>query len=107
MKQDAEYREYGGIAPFKGESTWKVTEYEPQSRQVHVGDDGAMTIALEVIIAPNENGIKLIQNLNFKTPLVDIPDDADHVARAHGTTGAGGHRQNPGERQGDSGIASA
>ena len=40
-----------------------------------------MTIALEVIIAPNENGTKLIQNLNFKTPLVDIPDDADHVAR--------------------------
>ena len=33
LKQDAEYREYGGIAPFKGESTWKVTEYEPQSRQ--------------------------------------------------------------------------
>jgi len=66
LKLDAVYREYGGIPPFKGKSTWRVTEYEPHSRQVHIGDDGAMTITLEVIIAPNENGIKLIQNLHFK-----------------------------------------
>ena len=66
LKQDAVYREYGGIPPFKGESTWKVVECTPHSRQVHIGDDGAMTITLEVIIVPEENGIKLFQNLHFK-----------------------------------------
>ena len=60
------YREYGGISPFKGESTWKVTEYEPRSRQVHIGDDGSMTMTLEVIINAHEDGVTLVQNLHFK-----------------------------------------
>ena len=26
------YQEYGGIPPFKGESTWRVTEFDPMRR---------------------------------------------------------------------------
>ena len=61
------YREYGGIPPFKGESTWEVTEFEPQSRMVHVGDDGAMTINLRIEVAPTDSGARLTQRLDFKS----------------------------------------
>jgi len=59
------YREYGGIPPFKGESRWEVIEFEPTRRQVHVGDDGSMTMHLEILIEPAPNGTLLTQNLEF------------------------------------------
>ena len=30
------YKEYGGICPFIGESEWRVAEFDPVRRQVHV-----------------------------------------------------------------------
>ncbi|MCI0852040.1 MAG: SRPBCC family protein [Chloroflexi bacterium] len=66
LKLGAVYREYGGIPPFKGESTWNVTVFEPYSRQVHIGDDGAMTITLEILINPHDDVVTLVQNLRFK-----------------------------------------
>lgn len=42
------YREYGGLAPFLGESDWTVSEYEPMTHQRHQGDDGKVRIPLDL-----------------------------------------------------------
>ena len=60
------YREYGGVPPFKGESTWHVTEFEPMRRQVHVGDDGSATLHLSIDLDPTESGTRLTQRLDMK-----------------------------------------
>ena len=57
------YREYGGIEPFKGESTWRVTEFDPMRRQVHVGDDGSMRFDLTIELEPIDSGTRLKQTL--------------------------------------------
>ncbi|MDX1419567.1 MAG: SRPBCC family protein [Rubricoccaceae bacterium] len=59
------YREVGGIEPFKGESTWRVTVFEPMRRQVHVGDDGSMTMDLHVEIEPTAAGCRYTQRLSM------------------------------------------
>lgn len=59
------YKEYGGVPPFKSTSTWRVTEFDPPRRQVHVGDDGMMTIEIEVIIEPSGAETVLTQRLKF------------------------------------------
>lgn len=59
------YREYGGVPPFKGESTWRITEFEPMRRQVHVGDDGSMTMDLIIEIVPTETGVRYTQHLKM------------------------------------------
>ena len=56
---DYVYREYGGIPPFKGESEWRVTEFEPIRRQVHVGDDGTMKIDIGIDLLPTQAGTRL------------------------------------------------
>lgn len=61
-----EYEEYGGIPPFKSESKWRITEFEPNSRQVHIGNDGSMTIKYEIELVPTESGTTLVQRLDFK-----------------------------------------
>lgn len=57
------YKEYGGLGPFKGESTWTVTEFRPPSRQVHEGDDGTMRIHLEIDIESTDTGCRLSQTM--------------------------------------------
>lgn len=42
------YREYGGIPPFLGESSWEVVAYEPMTHQHHVGDDGKVRMLLDL-----------------------------------------------------------
>lgn len=60
------YREFGGIPPFKDESTWTVTEFDPKQRQVHVGDDGSMTLHLTISIRPAGDGSRLVQTLRLE-----------------------------------------
>ena len=60
------YKEYGGIRPFLGESEWQVTEFEPMRRQVHIGDDGSMTLDLEIELTPTDGGTRLTQTLVLK-----------------------------------------
>ena len=60
------YKEYGGIKPFVGESEWRVTEFEPMRRQVHVGDDGSMTMTLEIELTPTDGGTRFTQTLSLK-----------------------------------------
>src|SRR5215210_883137 len=55
---DFVYREYGGIPPFKGESEWRVSEFEPIRRQVHVGDIGTMKIDIRIDLQPTSAGTK-------------------------------------------------
>ena len=60
------YREHGGIPPFKGDSEWHVTAFEPMRRQVHVGDDGVMTMTLEILMEPVDAGTKLTLDIDFE-----------------------------------------
>jgi len=59
------YKEYGGIKPFIGESEWRVTEFDPVKRQVHVGDDGSVTMDLVIELTPSEGGTRLTQSLTM------------------------------------------
>lgn len=59
------YREQGGLPPFKGESEWRVTEFDPMTRQVHVGDDGSMRFDLSIEVQPREGGCHLVLDLNL------------------------------------------
>ena len=59
------YREYGGIPPFKSESEWRVMEFEPQRRQVHMGDDGSMRIKLTIEITPSGEGSQVMQRVEL------------------------------------------
>lgn len=43
-----EYKEYGGLKPFIGESEWRVTEFDPMRHQTHIGDDGKVRIHLDI-----------------------------------------------------------
>lgn len=58
-----EYREYGGVKPFLGESTWRVTVFEPMTHQVHVGDDGSATMDLDIRLEPTATGTRYTQRL--------------------------------------------
>ena len=60
------YREYGGIPPFKAETTWRVTEFEPMLRQVHLGDDGTVLLDLTVELEPIEIGTRFTERLKMK-----------------------------------------
>jgi carbon monoxide dehydrogenase subunit G len=60
------YKEYGGIPPFKSESEWMVTDYEPMTRQIHVGNDGQMRFTLEIRLDPIKGGTRLTQTLDLK-----------------------------------------
>lgn len=66
LAEGAVYREYGGIPPFKGESTWEVTAYEPHRRQLHVGDDGSATMRLDVTLEPTDGGTRYTQRLEME-----------------------------------------
>ncbi|MEZ4503458.1 MAG: SRPBCC family protein [Dehalococcoidia bacterium] len=59
MRQGFEYREFGGIPPFKSESLCTVTEYQPVQRMVHVSDDGKMKIHLEIVLDAGDGGTQL------------------------------------------------
>lgn len=66
MGEGYTYTEYGGLGPFKGESEWTVTEFQPQRRQVHEGDDGTMRFHLEIDIEPTSTGCQLTQRFGVE-----------------------------------------
>jgi len=66
MGEGYRYEEYGGLGPFKGESEWTVTEFQPKSRQVHEGDDGSMRFLLEIDIEPTSTGCRLTQRFGLR-----------------------------------------
>ena len=70
------YKEYGGIKPFIGEMEWRVTEFEPMRRQVHIGDDGSMTLDLEIELTPSVGGTRLTQTLSLKPRWYLVPVNA-------------------------------
>jgi hypothetical protein len=60
------YKEFGGIRPFLGESTWTVLELEPPLRQVQRGDDGMMTIDLLIEMHRVAGGTRLTHTLELR-----------------------------------------
>jgi uncharacterized protein YndB with AHSA1/START domain len=66
LREGATYREYGGMAPFKSESGWLVTVFEPHRRQVHLGDDGTVELELTVEIEPVDGGSRLTHTLEVR-----------------------------------------
>lgn len=65
MRSGYVYKEYGGIPPFKANSTWTVTEFDPPRRQVHIGDDGSMRFHLDNILEPRDGGTLFTQKLRM------------------------------------------
>ncbi len=66
MGEGYTYKEHSGLGPFKGESTWTVTEFQPQRRQVHSGDDGTMRFQLEIDIESTSTGCRLTQRMGVE-----------------------------------------
>ncbi|TVP66417.1 MAG: hypothetical protein EA340_11750 [Nitriliruptor sp.] len=66
LRHGATYREYGGVAPFKSESEWLVTVFEPHRRQVHLGDDGTVELELTIEIEPIDGGSRLTHTLEAR-----------------------------------------
>lgn len=66
LRQGAVYKEYGGIPPFKNESEWRVTVFEPHHRQVHVGDDGTAEIELTITIESTDGSSRLGQTVDLR-----------------------------------------
>ena len=66
LREGSEYREAGGIAPFKGESTWRVSEYERPRRMVHEGDDGQMRITVTHELNASGDGTEFRQTVDLK-----------------------------------------
>jgi hypothetical protein len=60
------HKEHGGITPFIGEAEWRVTEFGPKRRQVHIGVDARMTLHLEIELMPADVGTRLTQTLILK-----------------------------------------
>ena len=66
LRHGAVYREHGGIAPFKSESAWRVTVFEPHRRQVHLGDDGTVELELTIEIEPIDGGSRLTHTIEAR-----------------------------------------
>lgn len=64
--RDSTYKEYGGVRPFKAESSWRVTEFDPHRRQVHVGDDGSYTLEMVVETEETARGCQLAMSFGAK-----------------------------------------
>ena len=59
------YREYGGVPPFKGESDWRVSEFEPMARQRQIGDDGMVITDLSIGLEPRPEGTLLTMTVDL------------------------------------------
>jgi uncharacterized protein YndB with AHSA1/START domain len=66
LRQGATYKEYAGFPPFKSESEWRVTVFEPHRRQVHLGDDGTVQMELTIELEPTDGGSRLTQTLDIR-----------------------------------------
>ena len=60
------YRERGGVGPIKSVSEWRITEFEPPHRQVHIGDLGIMKPALTMTSEPTSGGVVFQQDMEFR-----------------------------------------
>jgi carbon monoxide dehydrogenase subunit G len=60
------YTEYGSVGPLRSESEWRIVEFDPPRRQVHVGDmgivDGEPTIAVE----PEDGGTRWTRTVELE-----------------------------------------
>ena len=77
LREGSEYREAGGIAPFKGESTWRVSEYERPRRIVHEGDDGQMRMVVAHVLTARGDATEFHQTVEltprwWMAPLVAV-----------------------------------
>jgi uncharacterized protein YndB with AHSA1/START domain len=65
-REGSVYREYGGVGPKKGESTWTITRFDPPSVQVHEGDLGVMEPTLTMRVEPAGDGARLTHTVAFR-----------------------------------------
>ena len=54
----------------------RVTEFEPMRRQVHIGDDGSMTMNLGIELTPTDGGTRLTQTLSLTPRWYLVPVNA-------------------------------
>jgi hypothetical protein len=104
LRQGATYREYAGLAPFKSESEWRVTVFEPHRRQVHLGDDGTVEIELTIEVEPTDGGSRLTQTFDVRPPRHAGRADEGDVAADDAAPTPAGQRTHHRERQAPGGI---
>lgn len=59
--------EYGGFGPMKLENEWRIAEYDPPRRQMHVGEYGLLESELTITVDPEESGTRWTQTADFET----------------------------------------
>ena len=100
IRQGTVYREYGGVRPFVGESTWTVTEYRPHDFQRHLGKEPTLSYDLAISLEDlGEGRTRFTQRLTITPAWYLVPDEpvpvADDDARAH----PGRHGRHRAQRQ--------
>lgn len=60
------YREIDVMGPFRSEDEWRVTEFEPNRRQVHLADDGSTRSHLEIAVEPTRTGCRVTQRFGIE-----------------------------------------
>jgi carbon monoxide dehydrogenase subunit G len=54
-----EYKDHGGVPPFKGLIKWRVEVFEPMRRQVHVGKSGPITFRIDSALTETPTGTRM------------------------------------------------
>ncbi len=66
VQRGYQYSVKGGVPPFKSTAKWSVTGFEPNTYQVHDGDDGQVTIHTDWRVTPTETGCHLSHTAEMK-----------------------------------------
>jgi hypothetical protein len=77
MRMGFSWKEHGGVAPFKADSEWRVTEFDPHTRMRHLGEDRSATIGLLIEIEATDGGCRLspsmdLQPRSYMAPVIAV-----------------------------------
>ena len=101
-----EYKEYGGLKPFIGESEWRVTEFDPMRHQTHIGDDGKVRIHLDIDLESlADDRTRLTLKVALAPAMVPRAGQRRDVAADDAQAGTGRHGHHGGQCQAARGVA--
>lgn len=66
LREGFRYTEYGSVGPLRSESEWRIVEFDPPRRQVHVGDMGIIEGELTITVEPEGEGTRWTQTVDLE-----------------------------------------